>query len=159
MRWCQLLLMPVLGSAMALAQPPDDMAAVCENAVNQSTTDAETLATLRAGCAQIAQCSSKCNGLISDPNAFGSCVADCASLNDSPPNQHPSTTSVDAKPPDTGAKDIKDDKAANKDALCKQAADFRDHQLFQLWDAEQKNIPCIPKAATIKRSCALTPPR
>lgn len=105
-----------------------DMTKVCEDAASSAGGDAATQADLRATCLQAAQCAASCNNVMNDSDAFTACIEKCTLPNGNAVPKPKSSDDADSK------KDAKDDKGD----LCKQAGDFRDHELFQLWDTEQK---------------------
>ena len=115
---------------VCFGQDTVDMATVCEDAARSTgQLDTESLATLRASCLRVARCASSCNSLANDADAFMSCIQKCT-LADT--DSAPKHKSVEKK------KDAEKDETKDKGDLCKQAGEFRDHQLFQLWDTEQK---------------------
>jgi len=108
------------------AQSTLDMAKVCEGATNSAgQLDPESLATFRATCLRAAQCASSCSSLANDADSFTACIQKCALPEDNSAWKHESSKEKKAKADDKGD-------------LCKQATEFRDHQLFQLWDTEQR---------------------
>ena len=128
MKFCLSLLTLLIWIPICPAQDID-MTKVCEDAANSSGFDAAGKANLRAACVQAAACSASCNRIINDGDAFTACIQKCVLPDGDAPKIKPSNADSDKK---------KDAKKDDKGDLCAQAADFRDHQLFNLWDAEQK---------------------
>jgi hypothetical protein len=102
-----------------------DMTQVCEQAASSSGLDDAAQAEMRNACMQAAACSASCNSIINDGEAYTACVQKCIV---------PADAAAKVKSSD---KDSSEKKNAKGD-LCKEAGDFRDHQLFQLWDTEEK---------------------
>jgi hypothetical protein len=127
MKFCLSLMTLLIWIPICPAQDID-MTKVCEEAANSSGLDAAGKANLNATCVQAAACSASCNRIIDDGDAFTACIQKCVLPDGDAPKIKPSNADSDKK------KDAKDDKGD----LCAQAADFRDHQLFNLWDTEQK---------------------
>jgi hypothetical protein len=140
------LLILLLSSPLCSAQTGVDLVKVCEDAANSAGPgDAESLAKNRATCIQAVQCASNCNSLGNDVSAFTACIQKCATNDDGLTARYkPSTETNRAEKDGTTTKD--------KGDLCKQAGEFRDHQLFQLWDTEQKKYAILTEGSNTQVS-------
>jgi hypothetical protein len=127
----------LLASApLCFAQTTVDMTKVCEGVASSSgQPDAESVANIRATCLRAVQCASSCNSFGDDVESFTECIQKCAFPEDE--------NAAKLNP----AKQSKDDEG-EKGNLCKQAGEFRDHQLFQLWDTEQRKYAIFTKGGS-----------
>jgi hypothetical protein len=108
-----------LWSCIALSQDP--LVRECESTATSDTD--------HAACSRLEQCISNCGG---DESCVSSCTTPGRNAGVPPPPPRVRTTDVPEPLPLPA-----NGKSKDHNALCKELYDFRDHQLFKLWVAEQ----------------------
>jgi hypothetical protein len=108
------------------------MVSTCNAEADQvaDSAPADAVAQIRQGCEKLRLCANQC--VAYDGQVDSSCVAHCV-LPNSSGRGGSSTTNAKDTPPSAAKHNEKD-----KRGLCIQAGEFRDHQLFHLWDTQQK---------------------